>query len=301
MGLVYPLLLFALAPNPAGPPPGLDGAALVWAKEGALTAQGSGVLVDRRERLLVTAWHVVGGHKDLYVLFPLYEGRRLLTAPLPYQERYKRGLTIRARVVAAEPARDLAVLQLDAAPEGVREVALAAEALGREEEVYFIGNPQVKNILWDRGAGRARGLEPKSWTFPTGQEVSLGVLEVETERALESGFSGGPAVNTEGELVGVTLAAREEKSPRVYCAPVGEVRRQLTRAYCTLAQSAILAGDDCHARGLVAAARRLAPDDQAAACLETVIAWLEDTRSPVGAALRYARWILRASTRGVQS
>ena len=287
MGLIYPLLLFALAPNLAGPPPGLGSAALVWAKDGALTAQGTGVLVDRRERLVVTAWHVVGERKDLHVLFPLYEGQRLVTAPLPYQERYKRGQTLRARVVAADPARDLAVLQLDSAPDGVREVVLAGRAPRGDEEVYFIGNPQVKNILWDRGTGKVHWLGAKSWTFPTGQEVSLEVLEVETARALESGFSGGPVVNAAGELVGVTVAAREEKSPRVYCAPAGEVRRQLAGSYRTLAQKAILDGDDCGATGLIAEARRLAPDDEATMYL-------------VGTALRYARWIIRTATGGVR-
>src|SRR5712692_10498889 len=118
MSLIYPLLLFALSPNPAGPPPGLDAAALVWAKNDALTAQGTGVLLDKRERLVATAWHLVGGHKNLHVLFPLYDDGRLLTGPLSYQERYKQGQTIRAKVIAADPARDLAILQLDSVPEG---------------------------------------------------------------------------------------------------------------------------------------------------------------------------------------
>ena len=95
MSLIYPVLLLALSPNPAGPPPGLDGTALVWAKSGPLTTQGSGVLIDKRNRLVVTAWHIVREEKNLHVLFPLYDGHRLLTAPLPYQECYKRGHTIR--------------------------------------------------------------------------------------------------------------------------------------------------------------------------------------------------------------
>src|SRR5260370_29945276 len=176
MSLIYPLLLLALSPNPVGPPPGLDCAALVWAKDDALTAQGTGVLLDRRERLMVTAWHLVGGQKNLHVLFPLYEDQHLLTAPLAYQERYKHGRTIRAKVVAADPARDLAVLQLDSVPDGVREVSFAVEAPPCDDGVYFVGNPQVKSILWGRRAGKVRGVGTKAWTLRTGQEGAPGVL-----------------------------------------------------------------------------------------------------------------------------
>jgi hypothetical protein len=299
MSLVYPLLLFALSPNPAGPPPGLDSAALVWAKTDALTAQGTGVLVDKRERLVVTAWHLVRDQKNLHVLFPLYDEQHLLTAPLAYQERYKHGQTLRARIIAADPVRDLAVLQLDSVPQGAREVSFAADLPRNDDDVYFLGNPQVKNILWDRGAGKVRGIGVKNWTFPTGQEVSLGVIEVETARGLESGFSGGPVVNAAGELIAITIAAREEKSPRVYCAEAREVRRQLAQSYCTLAQTAILTGDDRGSRALLTKARRLAPDDEATALLETLVGWLEDAGSPVGAVLRYARRIISTSTRGV--
>jgi serine protease Do len=300
MSHVFSLLLLSLAPNPAGPPPGLDAAALVWAKADAGTSQGTAVLLDRRERLLVTAWHVVRGAKELHVLFPLYENQKLLTEPLPYQERFKRGQTARARVVAADPKRDLAVLQLDSVPDEVREVTLAAIAPEPDDAVYFVGNPQAKNVLWDRAIGKACGVAAKTWAFSTGQEVSVIVLEVDTARGLGSGFSGGPAVNAAAELVGVTIAAQEANSPRVYCADAGAVRRQLAESYSTLALTAIRDGDDPAACSLSARARRLTPDDGAAACLETVANWLEGAaRSPAGVALRYVRRVVRAPTRGV--
>jgi hypothetical protein len=144
-----------------------------------------------------------------------------------------------------------------------------------------------------------RGVGVRTWTFATGQDVALHVLEIETARALEGGFSGGPVVNARGELVGVTIAAQDEKSLRVYCADAGEVRRQLAESYCTLAQKAILTGDDCTAGALLAKARRLAPDHELVACLDTLAACLGNTRSPLGAVLRTARWIFRESMRGV--
>jgi S1-C subfamily serine protease len=259
MNFVGPLLLLALAPNPAVAPRGLDCAALVWAKNGALTAQGTGVLLDKKERLLVTAWHVVRGAQTLHVLFPLYEDRQLLTAPLPYQERSKRGQAIGACVVVSDPQRDLAVLQLESVPDGVREVPFAAAKPRPDDNVYFIGNPQVKNILWDRAVGQPLGVRPKTWTLRTGQEVSTEILEVETRTILDGGYSGGPVVNAANELVGVTLAAQEEKSRRVYCVEAGAVRRQLAESYSTLALSGLGTGDG--GQGLLAKARHLVPDD----------------------------------------
>jgi S1-C subfamily serine protease len=271
MSLLYPLLLFSLTPNPAAPPPALGGTALVWAKTDALTAQGTGVLVDKQQRLVVTAYHVVGAGKELWVLFPLYDGRRLLTVPLPYQERCKHGEAIRARVVVADPRRDLAVLQLDSVPEDVREVVAATVAPRANDGIYFIGNPQAKNVLWDRAGGTAAGVRKCSWVFPSGQEVSVDVLEVETGAGLEAGFSGGPALNAAGELVGVTLAAAEVQSPRIYCAAAVAVRRPLAESYSTLAQTAILRGDNKAARVLLAKARQLAPADARTAWLQTVL------------------------------
>ncbi len=279
MSHIFPLLLLTLVPNPAGPPPGLDAAALVWAKFDTATAQGSGVLLDKRERLLVTAWHVVHGAKELHVLFPLYEDQKLIAEPLPYQERSKRGTAIRAHVVAADPKRDLAVLQLDTVPGGVREIALATAVPETNDAIYFVGNPQAKNILWDRAVGKACGVAAKTWTFAAGQEVCVNVLEVETVRGLESGFSGGPAVNAAAELVGVTLALRAADSSRVYCADAGTIRRQLADSYSTLALTAIRNGDNPAARRLAARARHLTPDDPAVAGLETVAGWLEGRRA----------------------
>ncbi len=292
MSLIYPLLLFALTPNPAGPPPGLDIAALVWAKTDAGTSQGTGVLLDKRERLLVTAWHVVRGAATLHVLFPLYENRRLLTEPLPYQERSKHGQAIRAQVVAADPKCDLAILRLESVPDGARAVAFAAAAPRADDDVYFIGNPPAKNILWDRARGRASGVAQRTWTFPDGQEVGVEVLAVETAAGLETGFSGGPAVNAANELVGVTLAAAEEKSPRIYCAAAGAVRRQLVETYSTLALAALWYGDGRAVRGLLARARRLEPTDAVVVFLGVVADW-----PPLKTLLPYVHRVARTPTR----
>jgi hypothetical protein len=298
MSLVYPLLLLALSPNPVGPPPGLEGTALVWAKSGPYTTQGTGVLVDKRNRLLVTAWHVVREEKDLHVLFPLHDGRRLLTAPLPYQELYKSGHTIRAKVIAAHPRSDLAILQLDSLPDGVRELRFGAAAPQPSVTVYFVGNPQLKNIHWDCTIGTTRAIEIKEWEFATGQGVRAEIVEVETSAGLDSGYSGGPVLDGSGLLVGITVAAREQNSPRIYCTSATELRQRLAQSYSTLAVTALRAGDFAAFHQLIAAGRDLSPGDSALVCLEQVIAWLERLASPSTPAFRCVGWIVRPGTTG---
>jgi hypothetical protein len=298
MSLVYPLLLLALSPNPAGPPPGLEGTALVWAKSGPYTTQGTGVLVDKRNRLIVTAWHVVREEKDLHVLFPLHDGRRLVTAPLPYQELYKSGHTIRAKVIAAHPRSDLAILQLDSLPDGVKELHFATTAPHPNAAAYFIGNPQLKNIHWDCAMGTTRAIEIKEWEFATGQEVRAEIVEVETSAGLDSGFSGGPVLDGSGLLVGITIAAREQDSLRVYCTSASEVRQRLAQSYSTLSVTALRAGDFAAFHELIAAGRNLSPGDSALVCLELAIAWLERLASPSTLAFRCVGWIVRPCNTG---
>jgi S1-C subfamily serine protease len=185
-------------------------------------------------------------------------------------------------------------LKLDSVPVGTSEVRFAAAASRPNDVVYFIGNPQVKNILWDCAIGTTNAIDIKEWEFATGQAVRAEVVEVETAAGLDSGFSGGPVLNGSGELVGLTVAAREEKSSRIYCASASEVRKRLAQSYSTLAMAALRAGDFTAFRELIATGRKLSPGDSALVCL----AWLDRFASPSAPAFRCVGWIVRPSNQG---
>src|SRR5438094_847862 len=69
------------------------------------TAQGTGFLVDRSNRLLVTNQHVVRNHDTAKIFFPIFSGNYAI-GDRKYYVRYDRPIS--GRVVARDPERDLA-------------------------------------------------------------------------------------------------------------------------------------------------------------------------------------------------
>ena len=183
-------------------------------------------------------------------------------------------------------------------PTGPSEVRLAAAECRPNDVVYFIGNPQVKNTFWDCAIGTTSAVEIKEWEFATGQAIRVEVVEVKTAAGLDSGFSGGPVLNGAGELVGITIAAREEKSHDIYCASASQVRQRLTQSYSTLALAALRRGETAAARALIATGRRLSPDDADLLCLGAAIAWLNGLTSPASPVLQCVGQVIRATTEG---
>ncbi|MFZ5826609.1 MAG: S1C family serine protease [Bacillota bacterium] len=132
--------------------------------------QGSGVLLDRRS--VITNAHVVGQN------------------PAP-QLTFADGVTRSGRVVAADRAYDLALVETDSPVEARVELA-PEESIVPGKLVVAIGNPY--------GFG---------WTVTAGVVSSvdrmLGGLDglIQTDAAINPGNSGGALVDLEGRLVGI--------------------------------------------------------------------------------------------------
>src|SRR5262245_24359331 len=75
--------------------------------------QGTGFIVDRTRRWLITNEHVVGESRDVRVFFPKNDSNGLIIERKIYLE--SRG-SIRGRVIAADADRDLALVELDTLP-----------------------------------------------------------------------------------------------------------------------------------------------------------------------------------------
>src|SRR5262249_34803424 len=87
-----------------------------WVRVGQdqkLARMGTGFLVDRSRKLLVTNQHVVENQETVEVVFPLYQGGGVVADKKNYI-RYDR--PIRGWVVAMDPKRDLAVIELEIVP-----------------------------------------------------------------------------------------------------------------------------------------------------------------------------------------
>lgn len=190
---------------------------------------GTGWVVDRANRLLVTNHHVVENRSEVLVLFPTFKDGKLMVEKTAYKD--DRGL--RGRVIDTDVARDLAVIQLrDPLPEGTTEIKLAADSAEPTDRVHSIGNPSASGALWVYTFGTVRAVYQRSWTTLNSDGKSIARRNcrvMETQSPLNPGDSGGPVVSDKGELVAVVSSGKEKHNERTvhlmnWCIDVKEVR-----------------------------------------------------------------------------
>ena len=98
-------------------------------------------VVDRQRGLALTSQHVVGDAAEAVVYFPAYRDGAAITE-LDYYHRQV--AAVRGRVVHREVGRDLALLRLDALPDHVKAIPLAAQSAGPGDTVHSVGNSGVR-------------------------------------------------------------------------------------------------------------------------------------------------------------
>ena len=139
--------------------------------------QGSGFILDRQGHIL-TNNHVV-------------EGAQLVEVTLANKKKYK------AKVLATDRSHDLALLQIDNVPD-LSPATLADSAhLMVGQQVYAIGNPFGFQGTMTRGIISAL----RSVQLPTGVKIDNAI---QTDASVNPGNSGGPLLNSHGEVIGIT-------------------------------------------------------------------------------------------------
>ena len=144
----------------------------------------------------------------LLVNFPAYDDGKVIPDISHYlklnkDEREK----FKAKVVAWNDAKDLALLKLDILPEGVKALPLAKESGKPGQRVHSIGNPVGSGALWVYTSGTVRTAPfQKKWKSIGGAEgiMNHDALAIETQSPTNTGDSGGPLINDNLELVAVT-------------------------------------------------------------------------------------------------
>ena len=146
---------------------------------------GSGFLIDH-EGHVMTAAHVVQ------------------TADL-VQVEFTNGKKVTAAVVASDPVKDVALLKLDAMPEGIEPARLGdSDKVQVGEEIFVIGAPYGLAHTLTVGHISARH---------SNDEGIMGGIEAETfqtDAAINEGNSGGPMFNQRGEVIGVVSYIRSK-------------------------------------------------------------------------------------------
>jgi S1-C subfamily serine protease len=139
---------------------------------------GSGVLISADGKVM-TASHVVQAMDEINVEFI-------------------GGETVRARVVASEPAADLSLLQLERVPRGALVAKLAdSNAVRVGDPVIVIGAPYGLSHSLTTGLISAR------WP-PNSVYRRMPMAEFfQTDAVINTGNSGGPMFNMTGEVIGI--------------------------------------------------------------------------------------------------
>lgn len=145
-------------------------------------ATGTGVVIVDRG-LILTSLHVVAGASRVRVLF-------------------EDGLESEASVISQHPENDLAVLQAKQIPDDLKAATVgAAKDLVEGEHVTAVGFPF--GIGPSVSAGVVSGLR-RQYASPDGKRRLSNLIQFDA--AANPGSSGGPLVNSAGEVVGIVTA-----------------------------------------------------------------------------------------------
>lgn len=180
---------------------------------------GTGWLSDAQRRVIVTNEHVVRDFDALDVYFPIEKDGRTLVEPDHYLKKEK---PIAGMVIDRDSGRDLAVIQLESLPEKARALTLAGSLPDPGERIVTVaGFPEGSEGLWGLTAGIVRLAYRR--THANGAVAGI----VETDLPFNRGNSGGPVVNTRGELVAVVEGFVSQARQVSMTIDVNEVRSYL--------------------------------------------------------------------------
>jgi HEAT repeat protein/S1-C subfamily serine protease len=212
---------------------------VVLMTNGRVIGSGSGGLVDKANRLILTNHHVIedvlARRCQAIVLFPEYDKNdNLISEQSLYVESIKKNQGLTAWVVHHDSKRDLALIQVSALPDRAMELPLAAKSCSVGDQVLSVGNPKATTLgtLWVLTTGSVRQVFHHKWR--TGDP--RGFVEHEanvvlTNSATNPGDSGGPLVNGRKQLVAVVHGGRLDANSLSTFIDVTEVRAFMNEYY----------------------------------------------------------------------
>jgi HEAT repeat protein/S1-C subfamily serine protease len=209
----------------------------VWvvASDGTSVWTGTGALVDRDERLVITNEHVANRTAvEILALFPAYQGGAfpgartgdLIKDPDYYLAQVKKGAAgkaVHAEVVRADRQRDLALIKLASVPDEAAAVPVAVQSVSPGQTLHAVGGqPHGSKAMWIYNSGVVRQVSSAVWQYGDGFRRSGTVIE--STMPINQGDSGGPVVDGRGFLVGVNAGFDPQSRQNSSHIDVTEVR-----------------------------------------------------------------------------
>ena len=181
---------------------------VVWIHAG--DGIGSGVLIDKRRKLVVTNQHVTDNTVWVDVFFPWQDQNGTVNKNKDFYEKDKEFLKrqryfTQGKVIAQSVRNDLAIIQLVQIPTATREIKHdfsenVEDSMRQGDKVHIFGNPGERLWNWTEG------------TFVTpGKDCLLSGGDcLELEADVHEGNSGGPVLNGQGMLIGIITDSTDE-------------------------------------------------------------------------------------------
>ena len=216
-----------LGGNPTPRPPPRSGEAesilraTFWVRPTATDVRTAGVVIDIKRRLVLTSAGGIGPMDRVGVAFPTVEAGTVKGE----RDSYRDPLAVHlaggwhvGTVLHRDPARDLALIQLDAFPKGTAAVPFAEIDPDIGEAIAAVSHPAGTEFAFAVSTGSVKQRAKLAFTR-TGPKVPASVLQLPAQ----SNSPGGPMFNGRGELIGV-LAAKDAPPLVGYAVRVNEVK-----------------------------------------------------------------------------
>lgn len=173
-------------------------------QQGISQGSGTGIIVDEQGYILTNS-HVVGDGKAEEIVVQLYDGRE-----------------VKGSVLWNDRSIDLAIVKIQA-------TGLTAAELGDSEEVRIgsyaaaIGNPL--GMAFDRSVtqGIISGLD-RTITVSDGQTQTTMEGLMQTDASINSGNSGGPLLNSRGQVIGINSAKAQTGEGLGFAIPINTAK-----------------------------------------------------------------------------